>query len=180
MVMIMFDLVVLENGFLVINLECFNLMDVIWEGVSLGVLLGRDMFVLFVCVKGLFVGYLDLQIDCIKLLQIIVKFVFNVYKFVFYNDICIELVVLFSLVDVVCIFVIDGGLGVFEDMQVDIFECFCQVDGLLIWCYGGSGLGLLVCKEFVELLGGCVGVFNQLESGVYFWVDLFLEYLFKV
>lgn len=176
----MLDLAALENGSLAINPERFNLMDAIREGASLGALPGRDTPVPPVCAKGLPVGHLDLQTDRTKLLQIIAKFVSNAHKFAPHNDIRIELAASPSLADAVRISVIDGGPGVPEDMQADIFERFRQADGSSTRRYGGSGLGLSVCKEFAELLGGRVGVFNQPESGAHFWVDLPLEHSPKV
>lgn len=172
----MLDLAALEDGSLAVNPERFNLMDAIREGASLGGLPGADTPVPPVCAKKLPVSHMDLKTDRTKLLQIIAKFVSNAHKFAPGRDIRIELAASPQLADAVRASVIDSGQGVPEDIQDDIFERFRQADGSSTRRYGGSGLGLSVCKEFAALLGGRVGVFNQPEGGAHFWVDIPLEH----
>ena len=48
----------------------------------------------------------------------------------------------------------DTGLGIAKNNQDRIFERFYQVDSSYTRSAGGVGLGLSLCKEFIELLGG--------------------------
>jgi signal transduction histidine kinase len=69
----------------------------------------------------------------------------------------------------------DHGPGVPEDKQSAIFERFVQGDMSPIRKHGGVGLGLAICKELVEQMGGRMGVISTLGEGAEFWFELPLE-----
>jgi signal transduction histidine kinase len=50
----------------------------------------------------------------------------------------------------------DDGIGIAEGKQADIFSSFVQSDVSTAREYGGNGLGLSICKELAELMGGDV------------------------
>ncbi len=52
----------------------------------------------------------------------------------------------------------DTGIGIPESSRESIFERFTQADSSITRQYGGSGLGLAVCKSLVELMGGTLEV----------------------
>ena len=66
----------------------------------------------------------------------------------------------------------DTGLGIPLDAQVRIFESFEQADGSTSREYGGTGLGLAVTKQLVELHGGKVTVISTPGEGSTFTFDL--------
>jgi PAS domain S-box-containing protein len=68
--------------------------------------------------------------------------------------------------------VIDQGLGIPEDKTPLIFNKFTQVDSSHSRRYGGAGLGLAICKELVELMGGHIGVQSKAGQGTAFWFNL--------
>jgi len=68
--------------------------------------------------------------------------------------------------------VIDTGIGIPEHTLTGLFDSFTQVDASITRRYGGSGLGLSICKQLVELMGGSIGVNSTLGRGSEFFFDL--------
>jgi signal transduction histidine kinase len=63
----------------------------------------------------------------------------------------------------------DSGIGLTEAQIAQLFQSFHQVDATTTRQYGGTGLGLAVCKQLAELMGGAVGVRSQPGTGSVFW-----------
>ena len=63
----------------------------------------------------------------------------------------------------------DTGIGMTTDQQQRLFESFTQVDGSSTRRHGGTGVGLAISKQLVELLGGEIGVASEPGHGSRFW-----------
>lgn len=68
--------------------------------------------------------------------------------------------------------VIDTGIGIAPENLEKLFQPFSQIDSRLNRQYEGTGLGLSLVKQMIELQGGEVGVSSELGSGSCFWIDL--------
>ena len=74
--------------------------------------------------------------------------------------------------DVLLIEVIDRGIGIAPEDIGKLFQPFVQIDGALNRQYSGTGLGLAMVKQIVELHGGRVEVCSEVGKGSRFAVSL--------
>jgi CheY-like chemotaxis protein/HPt (histidine-containing phosphotransfer) domain-containing protein len=70
--------------------------------------------------------------------------------------------------------VTDAGIGLTPEHQGKLFTAFTQADSSTSRRFGGTGLGLTICKTLVHLMGGSIGVHSSAGEGstFYFTVNL--------
>ena len=87
-----------------------------------------------------------------RLRQILINLVGNAVKFTADGEVTVRIEpaedgrVLFA--------VSDTGIGIAEEKREQIFNAFIQVDSSVTRLYGGTGLGLTICRRLVEMMGG--------------------------
>lgn len=60
--------------------------------------------------------------------------------------------------DILVKFVVgDSGIGISDEKKALLFNSFTQIDGTYTRKYGGTGLGLVISKQLVEMMGGTIG-----------------------
>ncbi len=114
--------------------------------------------------------------DPVRLKQIIINLVNNAIKFTEKGDITVSVEnksaengkvhLLFK--------VMDTGIGISPEGQKKLFRSFSQVDKSTTRKYGGTGLGLMICKNLTQMMDGEIGVESVEGAGSTFWFTAFL------
>ena len=105
---------------------------------------------------------LPLKADPLRLRQILSNLVGNAIKFTEHGYVELRCE---AREDGLAISVQDTGIGIKAENQQKIFEDFSQEDGSTSRRYGGSGLGLSICKQLVDLMGGELQLHSEENRG---------------
>lgn len=112
--------------------------------------------------------------DSLRFKQILLNLLGNAIKFTETGSITVAGVVV-SRVDAGCVFrlmVSDTGIGMTSEALERIFNSFEQADSSTTRIYGGSGLGLSICRRLTELMGGRIWAESISGKGATFFVEL--------
>ncbi len=115
--------------------------------------------------------------DIIRLKQVIINLTNNAIKFTKQGNVTIEVEILQQKNNRVKLKfkVVDTGIGISEEGKKKLFQEFSQTDASISRKYGGSGLGLLISKKFIELMGGDIFVESEEGKGSVFWFVIEME-----
>ncbi len=166
----------IEAGKLAIEVVDFELDQVVDETVDLIVTRSRE--------KGLEV-FVDLPPDVPthlrgdpgRLRQILLNLMGNAIKFTEQGEVGVHISCLSDndTHALLRVGVQDTGIGIAPERQPAVFESFTQADGSTTRRFGGTGLGLTITRQLVQLMGGRIGLVSDLGKGSTFWFELKLE-----
>ncbi len=108
--------------------------------------------------------------DSLRLGQILINLVNNAVKFTERGEVILYLALQEQDAETVLLKceVRDTGIGMTPDQVSRLFQSFSQADMSTTRKYGGTGLGLTICKKLVEMMGGQIGVESDPGRGSVF------------
>ncbi len=116
--------------------------------------------------------------DELRIVQVLNNLLSNACKFTAIGKVALEVVKTAQIGRKIELFfmVVDSGIGIGQDQMDKLFQSFSQVDASISRKYGGTGLGLNISKQLVELMGGKISVDSRPGIGSTFsfsvWVEL--------
>lgn len=144
----------------------------------------RDLFSVKAAEKGveLLVSFDEkipavLKGDPLRINQLLINLVSNAIKFTERGYVKIEVGLQLSTVNhsLVHFKIKDTGIGISNQKQNQIFESFTQADGNITRKYGGSGLGLSICKRILENLNSKLQLSSEPGTGSTFYFSINFE-----
>ena len=118
----------------------------------------------------------QLRGDALRLGQILVNLVNNAIKFTARGEIRLKIELLEQTGEKAQLrfSVRDSGIGMTREQAAKLFQPFSQADSSTTRKYGGTGLGLTICRRLVELMGGQIWLETEAGVGSTFWFTLWL------
>lgn len=109
--------------------------------------------------------------DAFRFKQILINLIGNAVKFTEKGE--IKIIVKNNDIENtpgnILIEIIDTGIGMSKEQIENIFQPFSQADTMITKKYGGTGLGLTICKKFIEMMGGKIWVRSEQNKGSEFY-----------
>lgn len=114
--------------------------------------------------------------DALRLNQVLLNLLSNAIKFSNGNNVTLKITVLAQNKDSIDINfkVLDRGIGMSKEQIESLFKPFSQADVSTTRKFGGTGLGLVISKKIVELMGSEIRVESHINKGSCFGFDVSL------
>ena len=115
--------------------------------------------------------------DELRISQILNNLLSNACKFTNVGKISLEALMTAQEKNRIELFfiVLDTGIGIAKSDEDKLFKSFSQVDASVSRKYGGTGLGLNISKQLVDLMGGHITVDSELNKGTMFSFSICVE-----
>jgi two-component system, NarL family, sensor histidine kinase BarA len=117
--------------------------------------------------------------DPLRIKQILTNLVNNAVKFTDHGYVLVRTSIEQETNEdyTLCISVIDTGIGISSEDQTKLFNAFNQADTTITRRFGGTGLGLVICKKLAEAMDGRITLTSELHKGSTFSIKIKLEKL---
>lgn len=115
--------------------------------------------------------------DTQRLQQVLINLTGNAIKFTLQGEVgvSIQLMQWQGETALLRFTVSDTGVGISQPQAERLFAAFSQADNSVTRRFGGTGLGLVISKRLVQLMGGEIGVDSELGRGSRFWFTVPFE-----
>ena len=162
------DLAKIDAGQMNLNFKDIDLVEVMGNVVKSGQILVKEKPVDIILEEVSSIP--EVHADPLRINQVLLNLMGNAVKFTEEGSISIR----YGMTDdgMVRVEVADTGVGMQAEQLRVIFERFRQVDGSSTRRAGGTGLGLTITKQLIEMHGGEIGVDSQPDEGTTFWFTL--------
>ena len=110
--------------------------------------------------------------DPLRIRQILLNLLDNAIKFTQKGEVSLKVTPVAGTPRQIRFTVQDTGLGMTPDVQARIFQAFSQGDGSVTRKFGGTGLGLTICRQLAELMGGSLTLESTPGQGSAFHLTL--------
>lgn len=112
--------------------------------------------------------------DSVRLRQVLFNLLGNAIKFTPEGQVDVSVALLAQTGDVQTIEMVveDTGIGIAADVQAKLFEPFVQAESSTTRRFGGTGLGLTICRKLIELMNGSLTLDSELNRGTRMTVRL--------
>jgi signal transduction histidine kinase len=154
------DLAKIESGRMQIELGSHSLAGLMDEVKSIVAAYPRRSGVELIWPEDL-AAVPEVTVDEGRLKQVLLNLVSNALKFTKAGSVK---VVVERGIGEVTIQVVDTGIGVSRETQAHLFQKFVQAEGGHAREYGGTGLGLVICKHLMEMMNGTVQLSSEGEG----------------
>jgi signal transduction histidine kinase/HPt (histidine-containing phosphotransfer) domain-containing protein/FixJ family two-component response regulator len=165
----------IEAGKMAIETDNFNLRLLMEQVAVLNAPRAQEKGLLFTCLVP--PGFPEnLRGDSDRLRQILTNLVDNAIKFTESGEVSLTASLVRELDGqaTIRLSVRDTGIGIPRERQSAVFESFTQVDGSTTRRYGGTGLGLTISRQLVELMGGSIALESEAGKGSMVWIEVTL------
>ncbi len=117
------------------------------------------------------------MIDAKRVEQVITNLLGNAIKFTQQGSVTIKCETLEQSPnqDELLISVADTGIGIKEDLNINLFDSFTQAEHTMTRKFGGTGLGLTISKELIELMDGKIWFQSKWKEGTTFFIQMKLD-----
>ena len=100
----------------------------------------------------------EVMVDPSRLKQVLLNLLSTALKFTKEGSVAVQVE---RRPGVIALMVVDTGIGVSPEAQTRLFQKFAQAEGGHAREYGGTGLGLVICKHLMEMMGGTITLHSE-------------------
>lgn len=111
-----------------------------------------------------------------RIKQVILNIIGNAIKFTHIGTVNLTINQTITSNNIILHFVVeDTGIGISEETKEKLFKPFSQADNSIARTYGGTGLGLIISKQLISLMGGDITFTSTEGAGTIFTINIPVE-----